>query len=106
MDYHTDEQLAADLGQRVQRLRERRGYSKQRLADAIGQPARVITTLEEGRGSLYLLVAVLRQLGGLDQLERFLAEPRVPLELNDPRQPSEGTVMSRRSPHSSMAGAR
>jgi transcriptional regulator with XRE-family HTH domain len=108
MDYYAliDDDIANELGNRLRLLRERRGYSKQILADAVGQPASVITALEKGRGSLALLIAALRQLGALDQLERFLLEsPLRALELKDTRMPTAGTVMSRRSPHSSsMAG--
>jgi transcriptional regulator with XRE-family HTH domain len=109
MDYYAliDDDIANELGNRLRRLRERRGYSKQILADAVGQPASLITALEKGRGSIALLIAALRQLGALDQLERFLVEaPRRALELRDTRVPSDGTVMARRSSHSSMAGMR
>jgi transcriptional regulator with XRE-family HTH domain len=109
MDYYAliDDDIANELGNRLRLLRERRGYSKQILADAVGQPASVITALEKGRGSLALLIAALRQLGALDQVERFLVEsPLRALELRDPRIPSDDTVMYRRSPHSSLAGLR
>ncbi len=108
MDYYaySDDDIAAELGHRLRLLRERRGYSKQILADAVGQPPAVITALEKGRGSLALLIAALRQLGGLDQLERFLVEsPLRALELKDPRLPTGGTVMSRRINPSSLLGA-
>lgn len=99
MDYYAlaDEKIAVELGLRLKRLRERRGYSKQALAEAIGQPAKIITALEKGRGTLAIFIAVLRQLRAFDQLDRFLMETRVKaLELSDPRLPSEGTVMYRR----------
>jgi putative transcriptional regulator len=94
----SDEDITSELGRRVQRLRQRRGYSKQMLADATGQSAKVLTQLEDGDGSLEVLVAVLRYLGAFDQIEHFLVEaPVKPHELNDPRRPTAGTVMSRRS---------
>jgi hypothetical protein len=102
MDYYalTDDKITAELGLRLQRLRERRGYSKGMLAAAIGEPARVITSLEEGHGTLTCLVSVLRYLGGFDQLDYFMVEPGFKaLELTDPRAPTAGTVMSRRSTH-------
>jgi transcriptional regulator with XRE-family HTH domain len=104
----SDEDITAELGRRLQRLRERRGYSKQMLADATGYSTKVLTHLEdEGEGSLIALVAVLRYLGAFDQIEHFLVETGVrPLELSDPRMPTEGTVMSRRSTQSSAAGLR
>ena len=99
MEYYalSDEDITAELGRRLQRLRQRRGYSKQMLADATGHSAKVITLLEDGNGSLDALVSVLRYLGAFDQLEHFLVEPPVnALELSDPRVPTDGTVMSRR----------
>jgi transcriptional regulator with XRE-family HTH domain len=99
MDYYAlaDEKIATELGLRLKRLRERRGYSKQALAEAIGQPAKIITALEKGRGTMAIFIAVLRQLRAFDQFDRFLMETRVKaLELADPRLPSEGTVMYRR----------
>lgn len=109
MEYYalSDEDITGELGRRLQRLRQRRGYSKQMLADATGNSAKVITQLEDGHGTLETLVAVLRYLGAFDQLEQFLLEPHVrALELRDPRRPSDGTVMSRRSLHSSPSGLR
>jgi transcriptional regulator with XRE-family HTH domain len=99
MDYYsiTDEKIAAELGQRICRLRQRRGYSEEDLAEAIGVDPVAITLLEKGKCDLYLFVAVLRELRAFGQLERFLKETRVrALELNDPTFPTEGTVMYRR----------
>ncbi len=108
MDYYAliDDDIANEIGNRLRLLRERRGYSKLLLAEAVGQPPSCITALEKGRGSLALLISALRHLGALDQLEHFLVEsPLKALELRDPRQPTEGTVMFSRSPHSSpLAG--
>lgn len=96
-----DDDIANELGNRLRLLRERRGYSKLLLAGALGQPPTVVTALEKGRGSVALLIAALRHLGALDQLEHFLVESPVrALELRDPRVPTDGTVMFRRSPHS------
>lgn len=99
MEYYalSDEDITSELGRRVQRLRQRRGYSKQLLADATGYSAKTLTQLEEGNGNLATLVAVLRYLGAFDQLEQFLIETQVrALELRDPREPSDGTVIARR----------
>lgn len=106
MEYYalSDEDITSELGRRLQRLRQRRGYSKQLLADATGYSAKELSRLEEGNGTLATLVAVLRYLGAFDQLEQFLVEPQVrALELRDPRQPSAGTVIARRRLHASPA---
>lgn len=100
MEYYalSDDDITSELGRRLQRLRQRRGYSKQLLADATGYSAKVLTQLEEGNGNLATLVAVLRYLGAFDQLDQFLIESQVrALELRDPRQPSDGTVIARRT---------
>jgi transcriptional regulator with XRE-family HTH domain len=99
MDYYTfsDASIAAELGQRLKRLRQRRDYTRKELADAIGEPVKVITALEKGKGTLAVFIAVLRELHAFDQFDRFLMETRVrALELSDPRQPTVGTVMFRR----------
>jgi transcriptional regulator with XRE-family HTH domain len=99
MDFYSlsDAKIAAELGQRIWRLRQRRGYSKESLALAVGVDATAIALLEKGKCDLFLFVAVLRELRAFGQLERFLKESRVKaLELTDPELPSEGTVMYRR----------
>ncbi|MES2625720.1 MAG: hypothetical protein V4628_10605 [Pseudomonadota bacterium] len=99
MDYYSlsDEKIAAELGQRICRLRQRRGYSRESLAHAINVAPEAIVLLEKGKCDLFLFVNVLRELRAFGQLERFLKESRVrALELNDSESPSEGTVMYRR----------
>jgi transcriptional regulator with XRE-family HTH domain len=99
MDYYSlsNEKIAAELGQRVSRLRQRRGYSRESLAEAISVDPIAVTLLEKGKCDLHLFIAVLRELRAFGQLERFLKEARVnALELNDSEMPSEGTVMYRR----------
>lgn len=109
MEYYalSDEDITGELGRRLQRLRQRRGYSKQMLVDATGLSSKEITQLEDGNGTLAGLVALLRYLGAFDQLDQFLVEQQVrALELRDRRQPSAGTVMSRRTHQSSTIGLR
>ncbi len=99
MDFYllSDEKIAAELGERISKLRQRRGYSKDSLAEAVGVEPKAIALLEKGKCDLYVFVAVLRELRAFGQLERFLKEARVnALELNDTEFPSEGTVMYRR----------
>ena len=99
MDYYslTDEKIAAELGRRIYRLRQRRGYSSESLADAIGVDPVAIELLEKGKCDLYLFIAVLRELRAFGQLEKFLKEARVrALELNDGEFSADGTVMYRR----------
>ena len=92
-----DEKIAAELGHRISRLRQRRGYSSESLAKAIGVEAEAVALLEKGKCDLNMFIAVLRELRAFGQLERFLKETRVrALELSDAGTPSEGTVMYRR----------
>ncbi len=99
MDYYSlpDEKIAAELGHRINRLRQRRGYSSESLAEAIGIEPEAVALMEKGKCDLSMFIAVLRELRAFGQLERFLKETRVrALELSDTEAPSEGTVMFRR----------
>lgn len=108
MNYYavSDEKIAAELGQRFRHLRQRRGYSKQELADAMDWQLDTITALEKGNGDLMQFIALLRKLGAFHQLDRFLTDARVrSLEMNDPRVPTQGTVMYRRRKHDFKPGS-
>jgi transcriptional regulator with XRE-family HTH domain len=99
MDYYalSDENIAAELGHRISRLRQRRGYSSESLAEAIGIEPEAIALLEKGKCDLTTLVAVMRELRAFGQLERFLKETRIrALELSNTEFPSAGTVLYRR----------
>src|SRR5687768_12358103 len=99
MDYYalSNEKIAAELGQRVSRLRQRRGYSRESLAEAMSVDPVAVALLEKGKCDFLLFIAVLRELRAFGQLERFLKEARVrALELNDPESVAVRNVMYRR----------
>jgi transcriptional regulator with XRE-family HTH domain len=84
MDFYslTDSAIEAELGRRLKALRLRRNITQQALADATGLSVTAIKGIESGRGRLSTLIAVLRELAVLDQLEQFIPEVTVsPLQL-------------------------
>ncbi len=78
----TDQAIIAELGQRLRSLRLRKNVTQQQLATATALSLNVIKSLEAGRGKLSSLVAVLRELGALQELDNCLPESAVsPLQL-------------------------
>lgn len=84
MDFYsmTDKRIADELGGRFKSLRLRKNLTQQQLADASALSLNAIKALESGKGKISTIVAVLRELGALDELNSFIAEPGVsPLQL-------------------------
>jgi transcriptional regulator with XRE-family HTH domain len=82
----TDAALLEDLGRRLRRQRLLRNVTQRELADRTLLSLGTIKALEGGRGKLSTLVAVLRELGLLHELEHFVAPPAAsPLELAERR---------------------
>ena len=84
MDYYslTDSAIETEIGARIKALRLRRNITQQALADASGLSVTAIKGIESGGGRISTMVAVLRELSALDQLENFI--PRItvsPLQL-------------------------
>jgi len=78
----SDKAIQAELGSRIRSLRLRNNMTQQELADATTLSLNTIKSLESGRGKLATLIAVLRELGALDQLNKFIPEPSIsPLQL-------------------------
>lgn len=83
MNYHsmTNTAIAAELGERLERLRLEKNMTQQMLADEIGITAKSYRQLVAGGGKLENMIAALRALNALEQLENFLpATPSSPLE--------------------------
>lgn len=77
----TNMAIAAELGNRLERLRLERNMTQQTLADEIGITAKSYRQLVAGGGKLENMIAALRAMGALEQLEHFLpATPPSPLE--------------------------
>jgi len=70
------------LGQRFRDLRLRRNITQQQLAETTALSLNVIKALEQGKGKLTTVIAVLRELQALDELENLLPETQIsPLQL-------------------------
>ena len=84
MDYYslTDKAIEKELGHRIRSLRLRKNITQKELADASTLSLNTIKSLEAGKGKVSSLIAVLRVLGALDQLDSFIPEPTIsPLQL-------------------------
>jgi len=81
-DLISDHQIELMLGNRFRALRLRKNLTQQQLADAVALSLNAIKALEKGRAKLATVIAVLRELGALDQLDNFIPEVTVsPLQL-------------------------
>lgn len=67
--------IAAELGNRLEHLRLERNMTQMALADEIGITAKSYRQLIAGRGKLENMIAALRALNCLNQLDNFLPEP-------------------------------
>ncbi len=67
--------IAAELGQRLERLRLERNLSQQLLSEEIGITPKSYRQLVAGNGKLENLIAAMRALNCLDQLDAFLPSP-------------------------------
>ena len=84
MNYYSlsDAAIEIEIGARLKALRLRRNTTQKSLADATGLSVTAIKGIESGGGRLLTLIAVLRELSALDQLEQFIPEVTVsPLQL-------------------------
>jgi transcriptional regulator with XRE-family HTH domain len=84
MDFYimTDTAIGEELGRRFRELRLRKNITREDLADRTQTSVSRIKSLEAGKGKLETMIAVLRELGALDNLEVFLPDPGIsPLQL-------------------------
>ena len=84
MEFYTlsDKRIEEELGRRFRMLRLRKNITQKELAETTALSLNVIKSLEAGRGKLSSIIAVLRELGALDQLDSFIPEPSVsPMQL-------------------------
>ncbi|MHB8258054.1 MAG: helix-turn-helix domain-containing protein [Acidiferrobacterales bacterium] len=73
----SDKGIQAELGARLRALRLRRNVTQSALAEATTLSLNAIKSLESGKGKLSTLIAVLRELGALEQLDSFIPEPPI-----------------------------
>ena len=84
MDFFTlsDKDIEAELGNRFRALRLRKNVTQKELAEATTLSLNAIKSLESGRSKLSTMIAVLRELDGLDQLDSFIPEISIsPIQL-------------------------
>lgn len=79
----SDQAVEKEIGQRIKALRLRKNISQQALAEAACTHRNVIGALENGKGStLSTLIAVLRELDALDEINSFIPEIAIsPIEV-------------------------
>jgi putative transcriptional regulator len=84
MDFYTlsDKGIEDEIGRRIKALRLRKNITQKELAEATTVSLNTIKSLESGSGKLSTVIAVLRELGALDQIDNFIPEPSIsPLQL-------------------------
>ncbi len=78
----TDQAILAEIGARFRDLRLRKNLTQRELAERTALSVTAIKSLEAGRTRLQTAVAVLRELGQLDELDRFIPPPGIsPIQL-------------------------
>ena len=85
-DYYTasDSTILESLGERLRELRLRKNITQEALAERTLLSVGTIKSLEAGKGKLSTLVAVLRELGALEQLDGFIPSVTIsPLQMAD-----------------------
>ena len=84
MNFYTlsDKSIEQALGHRLRAQRLQKNITQQQLAEITTLSLNTIKSLESGRGKLSSLIAVLRELGVLEQLDNFIPETSIsPLQL-------------------------
>lgn len=84
MDFYTlsDIAIEGELGSRIKMLRLRKNITQKELAEVTRLSINAIKSLEAGRSKISTLIAVLRELGALDDLDSFIPETSIsPLQL-------------------------
>jgi DNA-binding XRE family transcriptional regulator len=74
IDYYTasDSRIMQELGKRLRALRLRKNITQEDLAERAVIAVGTIKSLEKGKGKLSSLIAVLRELDSLEQLENLI----------------------------------
>lgn len=99
-DYYTvsDSTILGELGGRIRGLRLRKNITQESLAEHTLMAVGTIKSLEAGKGKLSTLVAVLRELGALDQLDQLIPPISIsPLKIAEANARMAGTTRVRAS---------
>lgn len=84
MDYYSMSDLAIEkeLGSRFRALRLNKNITQQELANSTCTSLNTIKALEQGKAKISTVIAVLRELNALQELDGFIAPPQIsPLQL-------------------------
>lgn len=99
MDYYTasDSAILEELGKRIRSLRLRKNITQEALAEQALIAVGTLKSLEAGKGTtLSNLIAVLRELGSLDQLDQFVPPVTIsPLKIAEASAKKTGTARVR-----------
>ena len=104
MDFYvmSDKAIETELGNRFKALRLKKNITQQGLADLTMLSLNSIKALESGRGKLSTIIAVLRALSSLDDLNNFIPEISIsPIQLAK----MQGKVRERASGYSGARSA-
>ena len=85
-DYYTmsDSRILQELGNRLRALRLRKNVTQAELAERALIAIGTVKSLEQGKGKLASLVAVLRELDALQQLDQLIPPETIsPLKMAD-----------------------
>jgi transcriptional regulator with XRE-family HTH domain len=97
-DILTNTQIEAELGSRLKRRRVELGLNQTEAAERAGLARRTVSSVERGQGaSLATLVAMLRALDAINELQRLLPDPGPsPIALTEGR---SSRVKERKNPY-------
>jgi transcriptional regulator with XRE-family HTH domain len=70
----TDQAIAAEIGRRIEQMRLEQNLTQQQLADLVGLSRVSYGRLESGQAKLTNIISVLRALGQLELVEKFIPE--------------------------------
>ena len=108
MDYYiaSDGVILKELGERIRKLRLRRNITQEDLAVRTLLAIGTIKALEAGKAKLSTVVAVLRELDALDQLDSFIVPVTIsPIKMVEAnRKSSGGRVRATGQAHKSKQG--
>jgi transcriptional regulator with XRE-family HTH domain len=78
-DYYTasDKAILEEIGKRLHALRLRRNVTQEELAERTTLSPTTIKSMEKGSGKLVNLIAVLRELNALQELDNFIPEAKL-----------------------------
>ena len=78
----TDNRIATEIGERFRQLRLRINYTQEELSKRALISVTALKSLESGKAKISTMIAVLRELNALDDLDNFLPDPGIsPLQL-------------------------